>query len=627
MGKLGSDPLVIIEALQVAASTFDQEQCLFPSNDHYRDIVKVLIQKLQETSLQKLQSQEVIEALDSLFSKYDFVKFWPPTMDLSVFEKLVESRPVQLRHLTLQMLAGHYLPLNQIEKVTEILRKAPELTKNFWEICLFNGPAEFPRAIWNGVTKQSLSYLNSSDCIQNFLPDLYRLGQSDLVRLWTDNGLKIPKELVPDLFGLAISTKDSELLTPLLQQHGDFRYPDGSTYMHRVVEENEVTFIDFLIQNKMPSNESDFNGDTPFQLAFNGKSLSVALLLGNEVLEKFADRALKLDNVQLKDHLFEIFLNSYSQDVQKLLNVMEIRNNQTNEKLKIIQEMRQYLKTKGTLFARPPSFRQQREMHDNYGKQFPNYCTQQKAFAEKRYACCQHVSEKINSEKWSLERAYRALAAGREDLKFSEWRIGVERNFAYTPLEGDDVLDKYRPFEKLMIQSFKSNLPKSRSVEAAVSLYQAAFQLKYKAKNKLKNAAMLVLCRPEDSTPGPSKAIKTAWVHLGGSEVDENFAEVSNIFNEILNMPSEKGHSVPSANLKEAMKTFYWLACHAMPTYRGNSQYALELHRILYAHHGFHTAPLSQKFVYPDCVALSTALEEFKDKYYDQIFENSPQPL
>lgn len=60
---------------------------------------------------------------------------------------------------------------------------------------------------------------------------------------------------------------------------------------------------------------------------------------------------------------------------------------------------------------------------------------------------------------------------------------------------------------------------------------------------------------------------------------------------------------------------FYWKGVQLMPTVRGNSQTMLELHYMLYKINGLEPPTLSRYTVLPDCIALCSTLDEFKERY------------
>lgn len=58
------------------------------------------------------------------------------------------------------------------------------------------------------------------------------------------------------------------------------------------------------------------------------------------------------------------------------------------------------------------------------------------------------------------------------------------------------------------------------------------------------------------------------------------------------------------------------------PTQRGNSQYALELHHLLWEIHGVQVGPLHPRIGLPDCMGLFVDFEELYTKHYSDLFKS-----
>lgn len=630
--ELKVDPEMIIEALAEASQNFDHNNKTHGLSEDYRKIVHRLFAVLQEMPLESLQDKKTRDKLEALFTKYNFSKMWTHSIELSKIESIVAMHPSEMKNIAYQLIAGYYLPQNKLNKINLLINKAPELAEKFWTICLFNGPVEYPRPAWNALVKTTLLHIKEKTFLQDILTDLYRLGQTNLVHLFVENGLKIPEEMVPDFFALAVSSNEPGLLLPIVQQHKDYRFPDGKSLMHMAVEANSPSFVNFLKQNKVALNSTDNEENTPLQNALKSNRLSTALQLDDvNAYKMFADQALSKEPSELKIHLFEIFLNSNSTHVLSLISLMEerLRDFGGKEKISVLNEMKDFIQTRGALFARPPRLVNQQRMHKIYGSAYPNYTAQQMGFAEKRYENYLRVLQGLKSEKWSLEKVYRELATGRNLEKSSELRMDTWNDYAGTIVEGGELSDHYRPFEKIMMNTVKIHLndPQHRGVDTFAALDQATYQISNATGNTQTNGVLLLLCRPEATIMGVSSYDTITWSHPQREALKNNFADLSKQFEKIINMPSEIGKEESSQELKDAIIRFYWSAVQTMPTFRGNSQYVLELHHMLYEYHGFSTGPVSQEFVFPDCVALSMTFEEFKDKYYDRLFESLPKPI
>lgn len=441
---------------------------------------------------------------------------------------------------------------------------------------------------------------------------------------------------IEELFQHALLYHDIALAEPLVQKAGvNTQHKEGKTFLHLAVEANRADFVQWLLALHADPNIKNEKGLTVYDIARDNHRLTLCRLLrGSSFFQEAASMLGQKYASHPKDlylYLIRCFLNSEPGDVRALINAL--KNNEVFAEP--LCQAEEYIKTSGTLIVRFPSQADQDEMFKHYGtsKGYQNYEEQQHIFGMQRFQIYSKVLTGILQENWSLDDVYAHLAVSRPDVKpnpddllnvdgkhFAQFRTDNRTHHLRTLF--NDNSSRYKPYKHLSMQVFAKLLKQLKA-----NPEQCDLQIKSNGYDFhivfVDESGKEILLTQND--PFGERAIELGqpkWNHTLAENTLKIRPILSKLFDEI------KGHAknkdLPFNQIKQKIALFYWLACHAIVICRGNSQYSLEIQKLLFEMNGYAITPLSHKYALPDCVALCMTFREFFDKYYDDLFEITP---
>jgi hypothetical protein len=212
--------------------------------------------------------------------------------------------------------------------------------------------------------------------------------------------------------------------------------------------------------------------------------------------------------------------------------------------------------------------------------------------------------------------AFMTLAKSRSSIKgYEVWRMGyINQHTGLTTY----FHWRYFSYWRVAIKVYKELLNNSDPSDTAL---------------KIKDNGYQVIFTPEGQRPillttielrkgfGKGGIFRARMMHTFPGELKKLIPYLSKLFDAIKNYPKA---AVMPEELKKMIAHFFWMGVHNTITERGNSQYMLMLHRLLYNLHGFQTGPWNPLYVQPDCIALLLPFEQFYQEYYDHLFDYQP---
>lgn len=382
----------------------------------------------------------------------------------------------------------------------------------------------------------------------------------------------------------------------------------GKTLLHLAVAENNVKVASYLA-GKVKSS-ADSAGETPLALAEKGMRLGMCKAFGGEkAIDNLAEKLLNAPPADLKSELIKAFLNSETNDVLLLMASIErkigpsaLSDAEKQHFEQAISDTRTFMREGGKLIARFPSTDNQTEMHRGYGRRYASYEIQQQEYGQKRFAL--YAEGKANIGNWSLMQMYQHLSGKKADSIIEGWRMASPYENSLPDRTYDTPIGGRYAFFGAIGEKMKNGPPNEQ--------IQIPQDGGYVIKHQLSNGKDVSLTR----------VFSGSWYHAHTHTVKETFQECSASFEKIKAFDLKGAKTVP-AELKKEIAYFYWLGCHSMPTEKSNSQYMLEIHRMLYEMHGLEIGAPAMEWTLPDCVALTVPFEVFYNEFYDKLFEGS----
>jgi hypothetical protein len=432
------------------------------------------------------------------------------------------------------------------------------------------------------------------------------------------------KKRLLQFFPTALDYNDPHLAEPVIAKCGlDVRYEGGKTFLHLAVEANRSEFVKWLLQKGIDRTLKDEQGFTALDLARESQCLTLCRILVGDLF--FTDEATRLAKMyaarppELDPFLFKCFLNSETQDVDKL--IAALKKLKVEGFAPVLEAIEKFIKTSGTLIARFPRPKDQKQMHNMYGSKFPNYAEQQRVYGDERFKAYSKVLEGVKTCDWPLQKVYETLFIPGD--KSSCFRTGKGEHCLKTEMGG-----RYRFFIQFT-HKFYEQLLHQLQIDPHYS------ELKYRLAGSIASCYTFFI-RTKDGKeillttvyPYPNDAdydigsVEPRWIHTEPNPMLMSY--LSELFEELKGYAKQTNRRPSLSVLKEKIAFFYWLSCHAALVRRRSSQYSLETHKLVREINGLSTGPLAQKYVLPDCVALSLPFSVFY-RYYDELFETPPQ--
>jgi len=351
-------------------------------------------------------------------------------------------------------------------------------------------------------------------------------------------------------------------------------------------------------------------GETPLGVAADAMRVTLCKeILGDSVIDRLADEVLETPE-NLASDLTLAFLNSETREVLLLLDSIERKTagSMAPGVEKAVSDTRKFIQEGGKLIARFPSKQDQTQMHEDYGKAFKNYETQQMTYAQNRFALYSKGLENIGN--WSLFQMYQHLSGKKLDEAVPSWRLANNWANSITASYADSP--NVRIFDTPMNDRYARFRTIAENVRNEPNDALQLIEKGYIITQRIQNGKIVELTKIDGKR----------WFHTPNHMLSDALKEASQVYEEIKAYDA-KGSSSPPEELKQKIAYFFWLGSQIMPTARSNSQYMLEMHSMLYEMHGYDIGAPSTKWVLPDCVALSMPFDKFYQEYYSQLFDNA----
>jgi hypothetical protein len=538
--------------------------------------------------------------------------------DFTLLEKAIEGHYTEFPLLTAQLTNLSWGPVGDVASMRSALKAYPKLATPILMALAKHGSGIQPGPEAVSLMKEAIAAGGDLDDLPGIAIEF---GNVSFFRLMTQANVPLPVANVERYFKKAIQNNFSELMEILSAQNLLNQTIDGKPMIQVAVENNRSAFVAALVK-QMPEN-APIPSSLIDEAMESGFLTVVRQLKGERIYPEAAAAILTLEPGKLTHTLIQQFLNSHANDVAVMLAEIDkqlstIPSEEKKETRQAVQQAKEFIQSGGRLIARFPRPAEQVEMHKMYGGTSPSYVAQQRQYGEKRYAITRQVLNGFKNQQWSLMQMFDALA----DLKHphasrsSTWRMADTRSGRYYTT---GISSRYAIFQKVASQ-FESQLAADPSSHAADrSEAYSDYSLKHK---KIQTGETIEL------TTVNAKGMKPEWSHTSTGEVKALLEEMNIVLEQFRSYPLPSDAMTVPEELSKIIAHFYWLGCQAMPTERGNSQYVLEMHTLLYEAIGFRTGPLSQEFVLPDCVALCTDFETFYNAYYKTaLFDTPPQKM
>ncbi len=540
--------------------------------------------------------------------------------DLSAIEKAVDGHYDKFPNLNELFLKWSWIPKSEIAKIRAACKSDPSFAPSVMMLFAQNGSGvkvtEEVIALMKEVAPHTPNLTTViQTCIEN--------GNGSFLTLLTQSGIKIDPASCELLFKAAIQSNFSSFVHFIADQNLMGVTVDGKSLLQYSVESNRPDFVTALIAKNpgMPIPESIT------EEALYAGYLSVVRALGSDdALKEAAQTLLQSTPKEVKQTFIQLFLNSHSQDVELMLaevdKALSSLENSSPELSRAVEEAKDFIHNEGRLIARFPRPDEQREMHQQYGQKYSTYSEQQQDYGQKRYEVYKNALAGFKNENWSVVRLYEELSGIRNPsigiYQAPPWRLGIAKagvSSYTTPISG-----RYTIFKRVAKQFENKVSTTSAPHQAELGINGADFTIKHRRVNRDE----VVRTTMVNLTMG----IKPEWAHSHPDAVKILLEDMGIVMEQIRHYPLPADAKKVPEELSKLIAHFYWMGCHAMPTARNNSQYALEMHTMLYEAIGFRTGALSQEFVLPDCVALCTDFESFYNDYYKtRLFDHPPQKI
>ncbi|MBA2729035.1 MAG: hypothetical protein H0U49_12795 [Parachlamydiaceae bacterium] len=520
--------------------------------------------------------------------------------------------------ITMEILIDILAVAGQVEKIQEILLQKTEFIYEFWWRILFAFQINVDVEAWTPLAKATFSLLDEKKR-ERLLFFSFRYFNQTLAYLWMSSCPNLSSTQVIDCFKIGFPSGDPAVVDVLakldhLNVYGEFR----NTLLHLAVEENVCPMISRLLEKGVNPEIGNILGTKPFDIALkNGRITACRIISGLNGLDQIAEKWASLEAAEIKKVLILAFLNSQSLDVLYVLSKMRTLEHQPILK-EIFDDIEHFIRYPGSLIVRYPRPYEQFEV-------FQGYNTGQSTYEELQYSWgnrCEELyqgsyGEYKNNDN-SLFETYKKFAQPRSHLKGYEiWRMGY-----FNPGTGLVTFFHWRYFIywHLAIKIYKELLADATKFEASLKLVDNGYQVLFSPVV----GKSIELTKIELKKPFSNEIFRARMVHTFPAEIKQILPHLAKLFDEIKNYPREHSAKELPLDLKRKIAYFFWLGVHTTITERGNSQYMLMLHRLLYNLHGFQTGPWNPLYVQPDCIALLLPFDRFFEKYYDDLFDFAP---
>lgn len=551
--------------------------------------------------------------------------------DKKQFELPIEhmiSPQITSQDISLNTLISVLLPTGQFEKIKTILLKNPELMMEFWWKVIFNGPKKFEDKGWDIVAKASLDKLDANQ--QAFLIRYgFQYGYPAFVEFLISQGVPFPTEKTFILFLYALSCDELRLIEILIEQ-GQIDRKDAleQSLLHYAVDKNQADMVALLLNKGARVDGKDYKGNTPYMSALQSNLVTICRhFSGEQAFLDIANHIISLEPPELEKWLIKAFLNSSSLDIFKLLKILEQKINELsvlNETKKSYQDVLKYIEnfieTAGTLLVRLPNKENQAEMFSAYGTGYQSYEEQQQKWGAFCYQWYMKVFDEVLEKNLSFLEVMQLFAKPRDSL--DSFQIMRTSN-ALTVGLITDLGGRYYPYWVLAQKIQREFHENPGKYVAQIKDTEKGYQVL----TVTPEGIVVELTRIDTRKPFEKGKFRGSLVHSGVPTIQMVQPILAKEFEDIKAYHLDKSEEALPEELKRKIAYFFWLGCQTTPAERGSSQYMLMLHRMVYQMHGFQTAPWSQRYPFPDCVALVMPFETFYPKYYDSIMECPPKRI
>jgi hypothetical protein len=522
--------------------------------------------------------------------------------------------------ITIEILNEIWLPKGKIDKIAATLRQTPTYIVEFWHRALFATQVDFALPEWQELASSTFQILETKDQ-EELLKYAFYFFNRPLARLWMTCFKNISGDLVIECFRQSIRYGDPEVVELFV----DLAFlstvdKDGQSLLHIATQENSWTFIEKLLLRGANLDLTNKEGSKAVDIAWQGAKLSAfRLLYGKGWIEAAADK-LPLNPTELRDWLLKAFLNSSSQDLLALMKHFQARIGSDSDLSSALTDFDEFIRRPGTLITRFPSPKDQQEFFGGYGKGQKSYETQQQAWAEQCEGLYHRFYEEFCKLGHGMLKSLIEFAKPRSGQKgFEAWRIGYDQGYElHTHFHG-----RYFLFWRIVRGIYQELLADPNRFTGELELTELGYKVIYSNEQFPK----FVLSNIDLKGPYPKGGFKALMRHTSVADLKGHLPYVSRLFDEIKEFPCDPAATEMPPELKEKIALFYWLGCHNTLTDRGNSQYMLMMHRLLYNIHGFQAAPWSPVYVLPDCIAIAMPFRLFYTEYYDKLFDFPIQPV
>lgn len=521
--------------------------------------------------------------------------------------------------ISMEILIDILAPAGKVDIIKENLLKKVEFIYEFWWRILFAFQIDVKIDRWLPLAEATFPLLEEGKQ-KRLLYCSFRYFNYAIAYLWMKCCPHLQPHEITDCFALGIPSGDPAVVD-LLVELGHLNIHDklGNSLLHIAVEENACIMIQRLLDKGFHPKIGNVLGVHPYSIALKADRISACrIIAGERCLDDIAKEWFGLDAEKFKQRLIKAFLNSQSLDILHLFAKIRQRLPPDSSLIGIVNHVEQFIKFPGTLIVRYPRPTEQQEVHCGYGLGQPTYEEVQYSWGNACEKLYQDFYREFEVSDHSMLETLMKFAKSRSHLKgYEVWRMGY-----FNPGIGLVTHFHWRYFIywQLAITVYKQLLANPEKYKGSLELKDIGYQILFQSPD----LNSIPLSKIELKKPFVKGFFRARMVHTFPNEVKKVLPYLSKLFEDIKNYPKDPQSDKIAPELKKMIAYFFWLGSHNTITERGNSQYMLMLHRLLYNLHGYQAGPWSPLYVQPDCIALLLPFDWFYEKYYDNLFDYPP---
>jgi hypothetical protein len=525
--------------------------------------------------------------------------------------------PTMGKNVAIDMLVDVLIPRGQFEQIETILLQRPDLCYDFWFNLLFSGAVDYSDPHWEKLASHTLPLISPTAYYQ-LLIEAFRFGDSFLAAFLLRIVGPWQPAFVACCFRELVGDHAADFVD-LLDKEGWLSATDnqGNSLLHIGAEENNLFSMEALLPHVELRELRNGKGETALDISAARGALTLSCqLYSGDFIELAAEQLISRSAVDLQHLLVKTILNSSTVDVKRL--IIALRNKckdieNSSAILTVLDKVTNFIATAATMIVRFALRNSQSDVFRGYGKNYKSYEEQQWEWGWLCEGIYQQVYGQFQNEKLSaLELLTRFAEPHSHKKGYSNWRMGfIVRNAVLIT----HFTQRYFFFWHIAQRTYRKLVADPEAMRGELQLSNRGYQILYNDGKEIIPLTHISLQKPF------SKGTFAAHMdHCTISSIKLALPIFSHRFDELVTAISDAQGELP----REKIAFLFWLGCHITLSERGNSQYMLMLHRLMYNMFGWRPAPWSQRYVQPDCVALLLPFDIFYNRYYEQLFDEPP---